>query len=72
MKKTRVIESRERKQLVGKLLMMAGALGILILILAPFFVIRGCFGYDFVSEALMYLVPTAMLIIGYKIYSKYE
>jgi len=43
--------------------------GLLYSILEPLFVINGCFGYGII-DVLIYVVPIAMLIIEYRIYSK--
>lgn len=71
MKKAKNSTRNYEKKRVGKLLMILGLIGITYAVLEPIFIIRGCFGYGII-DALIYIVPIGLLLIGYNVYSKYE
>ena len=65
------IQSSHAKKLIGKLLMIAGLIGIMYCLIEPYIVHNGCFGYRIV-DVLIYLFPIVAIIMGYRIYSKNE
>ena len=71
MKRAKNKKSAKGNRQLGKLLMAIGLLGILYSILEPLFVTKGCFGYGII-DVLIYVVPIAMLIIGYRIFNRNE
>jgi len=68
--KNRQFDKSNRKQL-GQILMILGLLGIGFSIIEPLIAHIGCFGYSFYS-VLLDILPIAMLIIGYRVYSLNE
>lgn len=71
MKKVKNKQFIIKKKQIGKVLMITGLLGIFFSILEPIFVTKGCFGYG-IADVLIYVVPIAMLIVGYRIYNNSE
>lgn len=54
-----------RKSL-GKLLIVAGVIGLISKIIEPILITKGCFGYDYVYEIVSFGIPIVLIFIGYK------
>jgi len=51
--------------------MVGGLIGILYSMIEPLLVNMGCFGYG-LRDVLVYIIPIALLVTGYKVYSRNE
>ena len=57
-------------QLIGKILMLIGLIGIILKLIEPLIITKGCFGYDYIYEFISFGIPIIILVIGFRLQKK--
>ena len=52
----------------GKILMAVGLMGLILKLMEPLIIIKGCFGYDYVYEFISFGMPIILFLIGFRIH----